>query len=86
MYAVEQPHFELIAASAGSGKTHQLTLRLLGRLIELDADPGALYRILALTFTNNAAREMRRRALEYLKKAALGDPDTLALLQEALGR
>ncbi len=86
MYTAEQPHFELIAASAGSGKTHQLTLRLLGRLIELDAAPGALYRILALTFTNNAAREMRRRVLEYLKKAALGDPDTLAVLQEALGR
>lgn len=79
----ESSPFELITASAGSGKTHQLTLRLLRRL---DALADALPRLLALTFTNNAAREMRRRVFRYLKQAALGDPETLNLLQEALGR
>ncbi|MDQ7040392.1 MAG: UvrD-helicase domain-containing protein [Rhodothermus sp.] len=77
--------FELVSASAGSGKTHQLTLRLLQRLIEAGGDPHRLRSILALTFTNNAAREMRRRLLTYLKGAALGENETIQRLQEALG-
>ncbi len=62
--------FELVTASAGSGKTHQLTLRLLQQLHEMGGEPDRLRRLLALTFTNNAAREMRRRVLTYLKGLA----------------
>ncbi len=56
----------LISASAGSGKTHALTSRYV-RLLLQGAAPES---ILAVTFTNNAAKEMRERILAWLKKAA----------------
>lgn len=49
----------LIAAGAGSGKTHTLTERLRYLLNGLRVLP---HRILAITFTNKAAEEMKRRA------------------------
>ena len=50
----------LVRASAGSGKTHVLTLRLLRRIAtgELDAD-----QVLVMTFTRKAGDELRRRLL-----------------------
>ena len=58
-----------IQASAGSGKTWELTRRFL--------DPGghSWGDIIAITFTNAAATEMRERVLWRLKNAALGTPD-----------
>ncbi len=55
--------FFALLASAGTGKTYSLTLHYLAKLFER-SDP---YDILAITFTNKAANEMRERAGEFLQ-------------------
>lgn len=56
----------LIAASAGTGKTYKLALRFLA-LLMLDVPPE---QIVALTFTRKAAGEFRDRILQCLAEAA----------------
>ncbi len=66
--------FEVLHSSAGAGKTHTLVKYYLQRCLG-DEDPSAYGRVLALTFTNKAAGEMRERVLEYLAGLAEGgDP------------
>ena len=58
--------FDIINASAGSGKTFALTKRILTKILK-SKDENYFKRILALTFTNRAAAEMKSRILKNLK-------------------
>ena len=70
MRANNPPYLHVYKASAGSGKTHQLT----GQYIRLlFGAPQNYSHILAVTFTNKATDEMKSRIVEELNNLAIGN-------------
>jgi len=57
--------FNLINASAGSGKTHSLVSNYLQELLS-NSNDDHFRSLLALTFTNKAVNEMKSRIVETL--------------------
>ena len=61
-----KPNINLINASAGTGKTFTVTQNILKEIL-FSSDSDHFKKILALTFTNKAANEMKERVLTSLK-------------------
>jgi ATP-dependent exoDNAse (exonuclease V) beta subunit len=76
------PEFILFKASAGTGKTHALTLRFTQFLLSDRIKNNLPRQILAITFTRNAAKEMKSRILGWLKDCYFGQPETVDQILE----
>ena len=59
-------NFQIYSASAGSGKTFTLVKEYL-KILLLSDNPFKFQQILAVTFTNKAAGEMKERVIQNLK-------------------
>ena len=78
------PNLTILKASAGSGKTHALTRRFLQFILSDSISRNSLRNILAITFSNNAALEMKERIIEWLKGVCIGDDARISELLGAL--
>ncbi|MCL2144850.1 MAG: UvrD-helicase domain-containing protein [Endomicrobia bacterium] len=83
MFKTKIPQITSVQASAGSGKTYNLAKRYLRLLLDYNPhkDSIPLKNIIAVTFANKAAVEMKCRVIEYLKKAVLS-LDTSGIFDE----
>ncbi|MCX7974392.1 MAG: UvrD-helicase domain-containing protein [Candidatus Aminicenantes bacterium] len=81
---VSFPEFVLLKASAGTGKTHALTLRFTQFLLSERIKNNDFRQILAITFTRNAAKEMKNRIIQWLKDCYFGQEKTLSQFQEII--
>ncbi|PWN60166.1 UvrD-helicase domain-containing protein [Chryseobacterium oncorhynchi] len=68
-----QNSYTVINASAGSGKTYALVQRLLMICLRYPNQQQSIRNILALTFTNKAANEMKERILTWLGNFSSSD-------------
>lgn len=73
------PTFQVYNASAGSGKTFTLVKEYLKILLS-NEDIFTFQRVLAITFTNKAAAEMKERVLKSLKAFSDGEETILTSL------
>ncbi|QHT68526.1 UvrD-helicase domain-containing protein [Rhodocytophaga rosea] len=72
--------FKIYSSSAGSGKTYTLTKEYLKLALQQD-NPTYYKQILAITFTNDAANEMKERILSALK--GFSDENSLSESRQA---
>lgn len=83
MNSITDSSFSIYRSSAGSGKTYQLALEFVSLAIK---DPGLFNKILAVTFTNKATKEMKERILDFLMQLAAGkDCDVFDNVKKSTG-
>jgi ATP-dependent exoDNAse (exonuclease V) beta subunit len=82
--SIQFPHFTLLKASAGSGKTYSLAERFVQVLLSSHIPQNHLRNILAITFSNNAAKEMKERILSWLKDLYFNDPEKIEEISEII--
>jgi len=80
--AIHFPHVTILKASAGSGKTYSLTKRFVQFLLSGKIPQNHLRNILAITFSNNAAKEMKERILSWLKDIYFKDTEKIKEISE----
>jgi ATP-dependent helicase/nuclease subunit A len=71
----------LVSAAAGSGKTAVLVERIINKVLS-DNDPIDIDKILVLTFTKEAAREMRDRIRKAIDKASRDNPGDMRISRQ----
>ena len=76
--------FQIINASAGSGKTFALATNVIIKILKGNED--SFKKILALTFTNNSANEMKKRILEDLKQISIDPSKSLIFRSSNLNK
>jgi len=76
--ALRLPSVTVLKASAGSGKTYTLTARYVQFLLSRHVPRNDLRNILAITFANNASREMRQEVLGWLKRLHRGEASSVS--------
>ncbi len=84
---IQQKPLQILNASAGSGKTYRLVQEYIQLLIGDHASPTEFKHLLAMTFTNKAALEMKERIIQALDGIGIEDPTKNGLkmsLAEAL--
>jgi ATP-dependent exoDNAse (exonuclease V) beta subunit len=74
-----ESQFQVYNASAGSGKTFTLVKEYLKILLSTD-DVFRFQKILAITFTNKAAAEMKGRVLQSLKDFSGGEKNDMSII------
>ena len=85
IFVQQESTFQIYNASAGSGKTFTLVKEYL-RLVLINDDIFVFQKILAITFTNKAAAEMKHRVLSSLKEFSEGKKSPLLdILQNQTG-
>jgi ATP-dependent exoDNAse (exonuclease V) beta subunit len=65
---IHLPQFKILKASAGSGKTYNLTTRYVQFILSEKIPENNPRNILAITFSNNAAKEMKERIIKLFKE------------------
>ncbi len=76
------PNITILRASAGSGKTHALAKRFVQFILSDKIPNNSLRNILAITFSNNAAKEMKKRILLWLKEIYFDREDKISEILE----
>ena len=76
--SLELPRVTVLKASAGSGKTWTLTRRYVQFALSREVPANDLASLAAITFSNNATRQMKEKVLEWLKRLAFADPERTA--------
>ncbi|MCK5699530.1 MAG: UvrD-helicase domain-containing protein, partial [Cyclobacteriaceae bacterium] len=81
MNSTPKETFSIYRSSAGSGKTYQLAIEFVAMAIN---NPNLFNKILAVTFTNKATKEMKERILSFL--LLLANKDDAELLNQVKGK
>jgi ATP-dependent exoDNAse (exonuclease V) beta subunit len=75
MISNQEKPLKILSASAGSGKTYNLVLTYLKLILNEEEHPEIFSSIIAMTFTNKAASEMKSRIIDALNLLSSKNPE-----------